>query len=123
MGLEPRRPRAGATGCCAQQQRHALAGRHDHHTAGRPGACTVLVVEDVFANGYVRVVLTNSVGVLDPHMLQPRYWRAAGRVVAGTLRFELPIPTRPEFTYQFAGNALAGTARAGTVERLATAPG
>jgi hypothetical protein len=91
----------------------------DH--AGRPGACTALVVEDVFANGFVRVVLANSVGVLDPHMLQPRSWRVAGRVVAGTLRFALPIPTRPEFTYRFAGNDLAVPARAGTVERLVTA--
>jgi hypothetical protein len=89
--------------------------------AGHLGACTALVVEDVFADGYVRVVLANSVGVLDPSMRQPRYWRAAGRVVAGTLRFELPIPRRPAFTYRFAGSDLAGTARDGTVERLVTA--
>jgi hypothetical protein len=86
--------------------------------AGRPGACTALVVEDVFANGYVRVVY--SVGVVDPHIRQPRYWRAAGRVIAGTLRFELPTPTRPEVTYRMAGNDLAGTFRDGTVERLVT---
>src|SRR6266581_955437 len=89
--------------------------------AGRPGACTTLVVEDVFADGYVRVVLTNSIGVLDPSLRQPRAWRVAGRIVAGTLRFELPSPTRPVFTYRFVGNDLAGTAGDGTVERLVTA--
>jgi hypothetical protein len=87
--------------------------------AGRPGACMTLVVEEVFANGYVRVVY--SVGVLDPSILRPRSWRAAGRVVAGTLRVELPTPTRPVLTYRLAGNALAGTFRDGTVASLVTA--
>jgi len=87
--------------------------------AGRPGACTGLVVEDVFANGYVRVVY--SVGVLDPYILRARYWRAVGRIVAGTLRFELPTPTRPEFTYRLAGNDLAGITRDSTGEPHVTA--
>jgi Beta-lactamase len=74
---------------------------------GGEGPCGVLVVEDVFANGYARVVY--SVGVSDPLLPQPRAWRASGRVVDGVLRFELPLSWRPELTYRFAGNDLAGT--------------
>ena len=74
---------------------------------GGDGPCGVLVVEDVFANGYARVVY--SIGVADPLISQPRAWRASGRVVDGVLRFELPLSWRPEATYTFAGNDLAGT--------------
>ena len=81
--------------------------------AGHPGACTTLVVEEVFANGYVRVVY--SVGVFAPSILRPRFWRAAGRVVAGTLRVELPVEPPAVLTYHLAGNDLVGNARDGTV--------
>jgi hypothetical protein len=75
--------------------------------AGGDGPCAVLVVEDVFANGYARVVY--SVGASDPVSPQPRAWRASGRVVEGVLRFELPLSWRPELTYRLVGNDLAGT--------------
>src|SRR5919197_2118175 len=87
--------------------------------AGRPRACTALVVEEVFANGYVRVVY--SVGVFAPSLLRPRSWRAAGRVIAGTLRVELPVEPQTPLTYRLAGNNLMGNARDGTVAYHVTA--
>jgi hypothetical protein len=86
---------------------------------GSVGPCGVLVVEDVFANGYARVI--HSVGVSDPLSPQPRAWRASGRIVDGALRFELPLPWRPELTYRFAGNDLAGTFKDFTTEATVTA--
>jgi hypothetical protein len=74
---------------------------------GGDGPCGVLVVEEVLANGYMRLVY--SIGASDPLSPQPRAWRASGRVVDGVLRFELPLSWRPELTYRFAGNVLAGT--------------
>ena len=87
--------------------------------AGGDGPCGVLVVEDVFANGYARVVY--SVGVSAPDILQPRFWRASGRIADGVLRFELPITSRPELSYRFAGNDLAATFKYGSVEAFVTA--
>jgi hypothetical protein len=86
---------------------------------GDDGPCTTLVVEDVFPNGFVRVVY--SVGTQQPLVPQPRYWRAAGRIVDGALRFVLPVPTRPEITYRFAGAELAGTFKDGPVIATVTA--
>jgi hypothetical protein len=86
---------------------------------GGDGPCGVLVVEDVFANGYARVIY--SVGVSDPLSPQPRAWRASGRIVEGVLRFELPLSWRPELTYRFAGNDLAGTFKDFMSEAAATA--
>jgi hypothetical protein len=74
--------------------------------AGTSTSCTTLVVEEVLPNGYVRVVY--SIGAFHPHTPVPQYWRASGRIVAGVLRFEVPVQGRHEFTYRFAGNDLAG---------------
>jgi hypothetical protein len=74
---------------------------------GGDGPCSVLVVEEVFANGYARLI--HSAGVSDPATPQSRFWRASGRIVDGVLRFELPLSGRPALTYRFADNGLAGT--------------
>ena len=83
------------------------------------GPCTTLVVEEVLANGYARVIY--SVGVFDPHVRQPRYWRASGRVVNGVLSFGISAPpSRADFTFRPAGADLAGTYKEGTVESVVT---
>ena len=88
--------------------------------AGRRGQCTTLVVEEVLAGGYARLVY--AVGTVDPSVLQPRSWRVGGRVVDGVLRFELAaVPTRPRFTWRFDGAHLAGTTGEAGQERLIVA--
>jgi len=86
---------------------------------GTGGPCTTLVVEEVLANGYARVVY--SIGVFDPHVRLPRYWRASGRIVNGVLSFGLLAPWRAEYTFRPAGTDLAGTYKEGTVESIVTA--
>ena len=86
--------------------------------SGAGGPCTTLVVEEVLANGYARVVY--SIGVFDPHARLPRYWRTSGRIVNGVLSFGLPAPSRAEFTFREAGADLAGTYKEGTVESVVT---
>ena len=66
--------------------------------SGAGGPCTTLVVEEVLANGYARVVY--SIGVFDPHVRLPWYWRASGRIVDGVLSFGLPAPSRAEYTFR-----------------------
>jgi hypothetical protein len=87
--------------------------------AGAETACGTVVVEEILPNGFVRVVY--SVGVFDPYLAQPKWWRASGRIVAGILRFELALPSRPEYTYRFAGNDLAATFKEGADEATMTA--
>jgi len=86
---------------------------------GGDGPCGVLVVEEVFANGYARVI--HSAGVSDPATPQARSWRASGRIVDGVLRFELPLSWRPALTYRVAGQGLAGTFKELTREATITA--
>jgi hypothetical protein len=86
---------------------------------GAGGPCTTLVIEEVFANGYARVVY--SIGVFDPSVRLPRYWRASGRIVNGVLNFGLPAPSQAEYTFRSAGTDLAGTYKEGTVESVVTA--
>src|SRR5215467_13016052 len=88
-------------------------------STGAGGPCTTLVVEEVFANGYARVVY--SIGVFDPRMRLPRYWRASGRIVNGVLNFGLPAPSQAEYTFRSAGPDLAGTYKEGTLESAVTA--
>ena len=87
--------------------------------SGVGGPCTTLVVEEVLANGYARVIY--SIGVFDPHVRLPQYWRASGRIVNGVLSFGLPAPSQAEFTFRAAGTDLAGTYKEGTVESVVTA--
>jgi CubicO group peptidase (beta-lactamase class C family) len=86
---------------------------------GAGGPCTTLVVEEVFANGYARVVY--SIGVFDPRVRLPRYWRASARIVNSVLSFGLPPPSGAEYTFRPAGTDLAGTYKEGTVESVVTA--
>ena len=75
---------------------------------GREAVCHTLVVEEVFTNGYARVIY--SIGTYAGwDIRQPQFWRATGRIVDGTLRFRFPVPERPDLAYWFAGEALQGT--------------
>jgi len=87
--------------------------------SGTGGPCTTLVVEEVLANGYARVVY--SIGVFDPYVRLPQYWRASGRIVNGILSFGIPVlPSQAEYTFRPAGTDLAGTYKEGTVESVVT---
>src|SRR6185503_6936745 len=86
--------------------------------SGVGGPCTTLVVEEVLANGYARVIY--SIGVFDPHVRLPQYWRASGRIVNGVLSFGLPAPSQAQFTFRAAGTDLSGTYKEGTVESIVT---
>jgi len=70
--------------------------------------CHTLVVEEVFANGFARVIYSHGAS-LALNVPLPGFWRATGRIVEGTLRIHEPIPERPEFAYRVAGETLQGT--------------
>lgn len=72
------------------------------------GVCHTLIVEEVLANSYARVIYSHGAS-LALNVPLPGFWRATGRIVDGTLRFHEPIPERPEFAYQRAGETLEGT--------------
>lgn len=84
---------------------------------GNEAQCNALVVEDVDAKGYARVVY--SVGA-SPTMGSgiPNVWRVTGRIVDGVLRFRLPTVDRGALAYRFDGAALAGTYNDGGAVRL-----
>jgi hypothetical protein len=78
--------------------------------ADRDTLCAALVVEEVFPNGYARVIYSH--GTWGPHKIhQPGVYRATGKIVDGVLRFSLPVPSPPAFVYRFSGGALSGTYR------------
>ena len=57
---------------------------------GQEWECAVLVVQEVYANGYARGVY--SVGMAEaPGNPAPTFFKIAGRIADGTLRFTLPI--------------------------------
>jgi hypothetical protein len=87
--------------------------------AGNEALCQTLLVEEVFPNGYARVVYSRG-SYLEREIRHPSFWRASGRVVDGALRFTLPTPDRTELTYRFDGAALAATSPQahGTLNRL-----
>ena len=87
--------------------------------AGAAGPCGTLVVEELFANGFARVVY--SVGASNPDVPVPQSWRATGRIVDGLLRFELPLSWRPILTYRIAGSDVVGTFKDGSEEATVTA--
>jgi hypothetical protein len=67
--------------------------------------CHTLVVEEVVANGYARVIY--SVGTsLVVNVRLPVFLRVTGRIVDGTLRFHLPIRERLERAYRIVGESL-----------------
>jgi hypothetical protein len=60
--------------------------------AERGGLCTTLVVEEVLASGYARVIVSvGTSAALDERL--PWFLRATGRVVDGELRTQLSFPT------------------------------
>lgn len=84
--------------------------------------CQTLIVEEVFPNGYARVVHSRG-SYLGWNLSHPTFWRATGRVADGVLRFTLPTPDQVELTYRFDGDTLASTvsdrgASHGTLARL-----
>jgi Beta-lactamase len=70
--------------------------------------CHTLVVEEVFTNGYARVIYSYSSSVYWGIRL-PSFLRATGRVIDGELRFQVPIRERPQIAYRVAGETLEGT--------------
>lgn len=94
----------------------AWGGVWGRTTAGGP--CATLVIEEVLADGYARVVY--SIGVFEPHLRMPRYWRASGRIRDGVLSFGLPAPSRAEYTFRPAGTDLVGTYKEGNLESKIT---
>ena len=67
--------------------------------------CHTLVVEEVFANGFARVIFSHGASAGWDIPL-PGFWRVTGRIVDGDLRFHLPVPERPELAYRLAGETL-----------------
>jgi hypothetical protein len=70
--------------------------------------CHTLVVEEVLAHGYARVIY--SIGTSASRgVRQPTFLRTTGRIADGTLLFHLPVLDRPNLAYRFVGEALHGT--------------
>jgi hypothetical protein len=70
--------------------------------------CHTLVVEEVLANGYARVIYSYGTSVT-VNIRLPGFFHATGRIVDGELRVHLPIGDRPPVAYQVAGETLQGT--------------
>lgn len=63
-------------------------------------SCGSLVVEEVLPSGHARVIYSR--GAWEPLKIKfPRYWRATGRIVDGSLEFALPTFDRPPMVYKF----------------------
>ena len=82
----------------------------------RGSLCTTLVVEEVLANGYARVIV--SVGTSAAWDIRlPWFLRATGRVVDGELRVQLSFPTPGvpplKLIYRVAGETLQVTQEGG----------
>jgi hypothetical protein len=77
--------------------------------------CHTLVVEEVLANGYARLLYSYSSSAYwhMPTTLNsrlPGFLRTTGRIVDGELRAHVPLPGRRlEVTYRLAGDTLEGT--------------
>ncbi|HEU4367126.1 MAG TPA: serine hydrolase domain-containing protein [Methylomirabilota bacterium] len=74
--------------------------------AGDEVMCQTLLVEEVFPNGYARVVYSRG-AYLGWGTRHPNFWRATGRVADGALRIVLPNPERTELLYRLDGAGLA----------------
>jgi hypothetical protein len=75
---------------------------------GREALCHTLVVEEVLANGYARVIFSHGT-YAGWNIWQPHFVHATGRIVEGELRFHLPVPEHPRLAYRFVGEALQGS--------------
>lgn len=83
--------------------------------------CNTLVVEEVFPNGFVRVVY--SAGASEAWKIpQPEFWRVTGRVADGALRFRLRTQGGGQFAYRVDGGALVGTFNGGGDLRVIRIP-
>jgi hypothetical protein len=76
--------------------------------AGGDALCHTLVVEEVFSNGFARVIYSHGTDE-DRKILLSQFWRATARIVDGALRFQLPTADRPAVVYRFGGGMLSGT--------------
>jgi hypothetical protein len=76
---------------------------------GRFALCHTLVVEEVYANGFARVIFSLGTNDVDSNLHLPHVWRVTGRIVDGELRFHLPVPGDPKLAYGVAGETLLGT--------------
>ena len=71
---------------------------------GKKALCHTLVVEEVYANGFARVIF--SVGTsADLDLRQPNFWYTTGRIVDGELRFDIH---GIKLAYRVADDALQG---------------
>ena len=70
--------------------------------------CTTVIVEELYANGYARVVYgvgrSTALGLGIPNV-----WRATARITDGVLRFRLPTFDRPLLAFRLDGDRLQGT--------------
>jgi hypothetical protein len=76
---------------------------------GKEVLCHTLVVEEVYANGLARVIVSLGTTAEDQFLHLPHVWRVTGRVVDGELRLHLPLGERLKFAYRVAGETLSGT--------------
>lgn len=75
---------------------------------GIEAQCQMLVVEEVFANGYARSIY--SVGAsANLGSGVPGVWRVTGRIEDGVLRFTLPVPGGGRLAYRIDSNQLSAT--------------
>ena len=86
---------------------------------GQDWECTVLVVEEVYANGYARGVY--SVGIAEaPGNWAPTFFRVTGRITDGTLRFNLPVDLPAAVAYRLDVDRLLGTFNGKVAEVIMT---
>ena len=86
---------------------------------GQEWECMVLVVQEVYANGYARGVY--SVGMAEaPGNSAPTFFKIAGRIADATLRFTLPIELPTAFAYRLDGDRLLGTFNGDRAEVILT---
>src|SRR5215468_10705674 len=86
---------------------------------GQEWECTLLVVQEVYANGYARGVY--SVGMAEaPGNPTPTFFKITGRIADGALRFALPIELPAAFAYRLDGDRLLGTFNGTVAEVILT---
>jgi Beta-lactamase len=75
---------------------------------GKEALCHTLVVEEVLANGYARVILGHGSSA-DWDVGLPNFWYITGRIIDGALHVRVPGRGGPKLAYGFAGETLHGT--------------
>lgn len=74
-------------------------------TSGKKVLCNTLVIEEVFANGFARLIYSYGTG---RRVIVPRFFRASGRIDSGTLYFQHPV-SGSRYIYRFDERTLRGT--------------